>query len=833
MPYHATMHQIHKPRSGITLGGIGTGGAELRPDGVFYNWHICSNWPLGNGTPLTVPQDSMLFFVVRYQEQGQRPQMKVLQLDTNHTVAAIPLQPYIFPWLSPVEQITYEARFPFAHLTFRDEQMPFDITLEAFSPFIPHDVKNSALPAIICNFHITSKVDNPVEVMLMASLRNAVGYDTEDKWYRTLLEQSNNHILCEMTCDGMATEHASFGSMSLASLSQKSSYYLGWEHVHPYYEYALRHTTLPNIDDTEGRNATDPDTGKKRADRPLLSTLAISDTLTPTHALTHTFIAGWHFPNFYSDDYGELAPSTNEGVYYQRFFHSAADVTRYVVNELESLSNRTRQFTTAFYDSSLPELVLDQVNSHLNTFISSSWLTYAGKFGIQEGMTFEKPWGPLSTIDVSLYGSIPTLTLFPELEQSTLRAHRDLQADYGQLSRSVERNFAYINTEDRQTSRIDMPPHYAILVLRCALWTNDISFLQDMWPSVKRALDYVLREREFDGDGLPDMTGVMSTYDNFAMYGASSYVGSLWLSALHHAIIAAHILGDNDTEQQYRTVLQQATPHFETKLWNGHYYRLYNDAGGARGDLDEGCLTDQLIGQWTNHFGGLGDLVDSTQRRQALAYIFNHSYDPEYGLRNCRWPDDDFLHDIADDVWVDQANTCWSGVELAFASLLIYEGMVDEGMQIIQTIDQRYRTSGRYFDHIEFGGHYYRAMSAWAILHACLGLSINQGHYRFNPQIAGEEIKLFFAFASGTAHYLHNRTTNTVTLTIHSGVFHCNGISIANIDTVPEHVIVEQDQQRIEEITLGHTDQNELDITFQKPLELPTGTTLRIASRST
>src|SRR5687767_12363021 len=65
-----------RARSGIALGGLGTGSVELRKDGQFYNWTIFNNQPLGTGPAFdfaTYPNndalESMQFFVVRYQEQ--------------------------------------------------------------------------------------------------------------------------------------------------------------------------------------------------------------------------------------------------------------------------------------------------------------------------------------------------------------------------------------------------------------------------------------------------------------------------------------------------------------------------------------------------------------------------------------------------------------------------------------------------------------------------------------------------------------------------------------------------------------------------------------------
>ena len=47
---------------------------------------------------------------------------------------------------------------------------------------------------------------------------------------------------------------------------------------------------------------------------------------------------------------------------------------------------------------------------------------------------------------------------------------------------------------------------------------------------------------------------------------------------------------------------------------------------------------------------------------------------------------------------------------MAFASLLIYEGLFDEGLMVVRNVDDRYRRWGMYWDHQEFGGHYFRQL---------------------------------------------------------------------------------------------------------------------------
>ena len=133
------------------------------------------------------------------------------------------------------------------------------------------------------------------------------------------------------------------------------------------------------------------------------------------------------------------------------------------------------------------------------------------------------------------------------------------------------------------------------------------------------------------------------------------------------------------------------------------------------------------------------------------------SFTPDTGLRNCTWPDDKFLHDIPWSCWVDQANTPWTGVELAFASFLIYEGLMEEALKVVKSVESRYRRAGLYWNHQECGGHYYRAMSAWTILNACLGLTINQDKLGFAPKIQDKEYKILFAVNGATAHFSCNK----------------------------------------------------------------------------
>ena len=762
MTIKATIRREDKPRSGIALGGLGTGSFEIRADGIFRNWSIFNNAPLALGAHFPLKQQSLLFFVVRYQEEGKPPQMRLLQVEESHDAATFEHHQhhYIFPWLDGVDRIDSDMSFPTARLTFRDAGMPFLVEMEAWSPFIPHDARHSSLPAALFDFKITALTRKPVKVMLMASFRNAVGYDVPDRTYVSRLHEGDQCRIAEVTCEGMPMQHASAGTMALASLAGDSSYYLGWEHLHPYYETALRQERLPDVDDTEGRNPVDKSTGRRRAMERCFSTVAVSRSLGGrTKAFEHTFALTWHFPNRYAQSAQVVWPKAPapadhiEGHYYDAHLHTAAGVAAYVREHLDDLRRRTKTFQGAFFESSLPACVLDQVNSQLNTLVTSSWFTKAGFFGIVEGIDPEQSFAGLNTLDVMMYGGVMVAALFPELDRETMRAYARLQSDNGCVAHSISRNLRELPAGETNGHRVDLPGQFAFLALRAYFMSGDRAYLDTVWPSVRKAIEYVLRERDRNGDGMPDMEGIMCSYDNFPMYGVSSFVAAQWLAALGLAVKAARVVGDSEAADRYAALVERGRRVFEERLWNGRYYRLCNDEGGAKGIIDEGCLSDQLLGQWAANLAGLGRLFEARRIRSALRHVLKVNFRADQGLRNCSWPGDGYLHEIGKDTWVDQANTCWTGTELAFAALAIQEGLYAEGLKVIRNIDERYRHWGMYWDHQEFGGHYYRPLSGWSIITAALGFVESEGVVTFDPKVPAKRGQLLWVGSSGYGHY--------------------------------------------------------------------------------
>lgn len=753
-------HRSQIPRSGMALGGIGTGGFEIRQDGGFANWSLFNNAPLFAGPPYPFLAKETLFFKLWVRVGKENPRLVLLQIEDSHNAGAIRHHEhqYIFPWLSGVDAIRLTASFPFADLEFEREGLPLRMTLRAWSPFIPGNVKDSALPLAYFDFDIISTGSHPVELQILGVLRNAVAYDQPERLYanRRIREEDFSAVVCEAAQTDPAA--STTGSLCLAAFSPQSRAYMGWEHPHPYYERCLREFPLPEHDDTAGRNTRDRRTGQPRADERCFVTLGIHSILAKRgESLRGTFALTWHFPNNLAKEPGKIAvgyledatfpgregggtqdgpkagTAFNEGHFYAEFFGSAEEAARYAGRERERLLAETTAFHTAFFDSSLPGWLLDQVNSQLNTLRTSAWLTRTRMFGVLEGLAPDQSYAGLATTDVAMYGQIAVALLFPELDRMTVDLWCKFQKPDGIVIHSVSCHSEVPNPAELDGKRLDMPAQFAFMALRAAFWSGDRPWLEKVWPHVKSALAYVLRERDPNGDSLPDMEGIMCSYDNFPMYGIAPYVATQWLAAVTLALEAARRLNDAEFVAEYSPRLAEGRKALESSAWNGAYFDLSSESGPKNAVEQKGCLADQIIGDGSIRQLGIGQVVEPGKARAALEAVMRLNYKPDQGLRNCQWPGDGFLHPVEADCWVDQANTCWTGVELNFAAHLLYMGLPCRALEIIRNVDDRHRRWGMYWDHQEFGGHYFRPLSALAIPNAWLGLSYDGLTLRIAP----------------------------------------------------------------------------------------------------
>ncbi|MCP4249129.1 MAG: hypothetical protein GY778_18960 [bacterium] len=144
---------------GMPVGGIGAGQVYLCGDGTLGSWQVFnrqyfSGYGRDNYRP-NPPEQPI--------EQG----FAVLVRQGDQTIARS-LDRGGFP------DVEFVGQYPLGRVKYASAAFPVRVDLEAFSPFIPLNARDSALPATVLEYTLTSTADQPVSVGLLGWLENAI-----------------------------------------------------------------------------------------------------------------------------------------------------------------------------------------------------------------------------------------------------------------------------------------------------------------------------------------------------------------------------------------------------------------------------------------------------------------------------------------------------------------------------------------------------------------------------------------------------------------------------------------------------------------------------------
>lgn len=281
------------------------------------------------------------------------------------------------------------------------------------------------------------------------------------------------------------------------------------------------------------------------------------------------------------------------------------------------------------------------------------------------------------------------------------------------------------------------------------------AWLEQYWPRVKLLLSYIQQKWDVDNDGV--LTGEQpNTYD-IAFHGTDMFIGGLWLAALRAMEELARIQHEDAFADELHERFVRARDAYDALLWNGEYYVQRLEADDPREyQYQDGCLSDQMLGQWWAHQLDLGYILPEDRVRQALRSIIRynfregfHGWVPEErvfadgddaGLLLLTWP-----RGGRPDRPTRYHDEVWTGIEYQVAAHCIMEGLTDEGVRLLEAARDRYSGVKRNpYNDIECGDHYARAMAGWTVLEAL-------GGYRYSAasdSLAFAPVR--FAAVSGT-----------------------------------------------------------------------------------
>src|ERR1035441_4472368 len=70
---------------------------------------------------------------------------------------------------------TFTGEFPLARIDFADPALPIRVSLEAFTPFIPHEPDESGLPVALLRYRVTNPGAVSAKVSIAWSIENPTG----------------------------------------------------------------------------------------------------------------------------------------------------------------------------------------------------------------------------------------------------------------------------------------------------------------------------------------------------------------------------------------------------------------------------------------------------------------------------------------------------------------------------------------------------------------------------------------------------------------------------------------------------------------------------------
>ena len=768
----------------MPLGGIGTGSIALAGDGGLRQWQVVHNV----NHLAHVPHS---FFAVWAKAEGEKGTARLLQSSAWYDQSGFRAPPtsndHVVPEASRtlleqfpgVKEIEFTGRYPVAEINYLDPTLPVSVALEAYSPFVPHDAKNSGLPAIVFEFTVKNPGPAKLDAAVLASLQNFIGWDGQSgiRGVEFLAYGDNANELVSrpglvavtMSNRRLPADFAFNGTLTLAALDPSATATAQWDNL----------DSLWRDFSEDGALETDKDSGPSAEGRTWNGALAVRIQLEPGAEKRITFLLAWHFPNRYVnwDQPAFTIPDRKTkfwvGVRYATWFKSALEVVEYVRDHFQELSSETRLWRDTLYDSTLPPELIDSAGSQASIIRTPTCIwTEDGNFhgfegccGASTGHCGESGCCPLNCTHVWNYEQA-LARLFPDLER-TMR-HTDLaiqQAPEGYIPHRTILPFYLPRAWNRKIGGPENPALDGMLgtvlkTYREYRLGGGKEWLEPLWPSIKRLMEYVMTNLDPEGQGV--IRGEQPTTYDTSIYGANAFIGSLYLAALGAAERMARVVGEEDSAERYRRTLEKGRVNLPAECWSGEYYVQKVDlAAHPKYEFASGCFSDQLIGQWWAHQLDLGYVLPEEQVKKAVAAVFRHNWrhnfrdfkqaprkfasDDDAGLLIASWPNGG--RPAEPTLYVDEV---WTGVEYEVAALLIWEGMAEEALELLRGVRARYDGRQRSpWNDIECGDHYARAMSSWSLLEAASGLRSNEaeGYLAFAPRLMAERFVAPFLIA--------------------------------------------------------------------------------------
>jgi len=762
-PVLRTYDEAHLLRIAMPLGGIGTGTVGLGGRGDLRDWEIM-NRPAKGFVPVSGRVAPFFALAVR---DGSRRATRALEG---------PLPPEAYEGdngshapnhgLPRFAACEFRTAYPLAQVSLRDPDIPVQVCLEAFNPLIPCDADASGIPVAVLRFVLSNRTSRSLEATVCGTLPNFVGMDgsqTASGWdgHRMATGACRNRNrfrrragLCGIFMDsrGVDPRDDAFGTLALSTTCTRGiSYRTDW--------LASRwgNGLLDFWDDFHADGALE-NRRPSGSDMPLAS-LAVGCRLPARGTRRVTFLLTWHFPNratWTPKRKGACCPGRKPaadriGNYYTTRYRDAWDVAATVRRQLPGLEAGTVRFVRAFCESALPPAIKEAALFNLSTLRTQTcFRTPDGRLYGWEGCCDSQGCCLGSCTHVWNYEQT-TPFLFGDLAL-TMREIEFAHATRTDGLMSFRVHLPLARAREHGRAAADGQMGCIMKMYRDWQLSGDTRLLERLWPRVRKTLEFCWIPGGWDADQDGVMEGCQHNTMDVEYFGPNPQMTVWYLGALRSAEIMARYLGEEAFASRCRALFDQGSAWIDQHLFNGEYYEHKivpprradavapglqvgmgaKDLRRPEFQLGQGCLVDQLVGQFMAHLCGLGYLVKRAHVQKTLKSVLR--YNRKASFR-------DHFNCFRSYVLGDEAallmaaypkkrpqfpfpyfTEVMTGFEYTAAIGMLQEGQVRDGLRCIQDIRDRYDGRKRNpFDEAECGHHYARAMVAWAAVLALTG----------------------------------------------------------------------------------------------------------------
>ena len=772
------------------LGGIGTGNVSVGARGELKDWEIF-NWPDKHS------KFPFAFFAIWAKNCAmQKPVAKILEsrLHSPFTSSHGYLQHELVN-LPRFKDSTATCEYPFIKVAFYDDDLPVQVEMEAFTPFIPLNADDSGIPATIVRYHVRNTTTEQTDVSIVGTLPNAAGFKGYDVIENLILaDEVQNEFRDISGAKGLYYQPKTlskmdvhYGNMAIMTTNESVTYKTHWfdgEWVDGVQDFWDDFTADGRLDPESHSSTIGCEFAQFHSDfsflkrKEKIGSIGSNYTIAPGEERIFEFVISWYFPNrvkawieFDKDvaamEAGRFGTIRN---YYATKFSDAWDAGTYLICNMERLENESRAFQRAVYhETTLPKEIIDAMTSNITTLRSNTC------FRLEDG-TFCGFEGIRDHIGCG-YGSVPHVWnyaqtvafLFPELEKTMRRVEFAKEVDSeGCMSTRMfsvfdQERYAMVPACDGQLGSV-------VRLYREFRNTGDLALICELWPHVIRTMDYAFRVWDRDGDDVLD--GQQNTTYDIEFYGPNPMTQGIFLAALAACEKMAAALGDEERRRQYHHSFEKGSKKSDELLFNGEYYRQSDQhIDQYRYQYGEGCLSDQLLGQFLADMAGLSDIWPEAHMKAAVQSIFQYNFKEDFfhtdsvhrayaindekGLVIATWPKGGRSR-----FPLSYAGEVWTGVEYEVAALLIRLGFVGEGVRLVRAVRDRYDGYKRNpYSEVESGHHYTRAMSSFGVYKEIIGMDANlpDGTIRFSPKVFADDFSCFFICGCAWGIYRQKR----------------------------------------------------------------------------